>query len=138
MSGTSLGGSTAGRILMDGTHDKGNPVKLPGADGAVVSASKIRDYLLSYSHPVGRFKAAFFTALGYSAAGWEVLAADLRRHALNNEAFAIEANEYGRKYEVRGTLSGPAGKTAVVVAVWIVLHGQDFPRFVTAFPGARS
>lgn len=123
---------------MDGTHDEGNPVKLPGVDRAVVSASKIRDYLLSDAHPVGRFKAAFFTALGYSAAGCEALAADLRRHALDNDASAIEANEYGQKYEVRGTLVGPAGKTAVIVAVWIVLRGQDSPRFVTAFPGARS
>ena len=113
-------------------------MKLPGVDRAVVSASKIRDYLLSDSHPVGRFKAAFFTALGYSAAGWEALAADLRRHALDNEASAIEANEYGQKYEVRGTLVGPTGKTAVIVAVWIVLLGQDSPRFVTAFPGAKS
>ena len=123
---------------MNGTYDEGNPVKLPGVDRAVVNASKIRDYLLSDSHPVGRFKAAFFTSLGYSAAGWEALAADLRRHALDNEASAIEANEYGQKYEVRGMLTGPAGKTAVVVAVWIVLLGQDSPRFVTAFPGARS
>ena len=113
-------------------------MKLPGVDRAVVSASKIRDYLLSDSHPVGRFKAAFFTARGYSAAGWEALAADLRRHALDNEASAIEANEYGQKYEVRGTLVGPTGKTAVIVAVWIVLLGQDSPRFVTAFPGAKS
>ena len=63
---------------------------------------------------------------------------DLRRYALDNEAFATEANEYGQKYEVRGALAGPADKTAVLVAVWIVLRGEDFPRFVTAFPGGSS
>jgi hypothetical protein len=103
-----------------------------------VNADKIREYLLSDSHPVGRFKAVFFGGLGYSAAEWEVLAADLMGHAVGNEASATEANEYGQKYEVRGRMSGPAGKTAVVVAVWIVLRGQDIPRFVTAFPGVRS
>ena len=113
-------------------------MKLPGAERAVINTSKIRDYLLSDSHPVGRFKAAFFTAQGYSAAGWEALVADLRRHAVENEAFATEANDYGQKYEVRGMLTGPAGKTAVVVSVWIVLLGQDYPQFVTAFPGARA
>lgn len=105
---------------------------------AVVDAAKIRDYLLSDSHPVGRFKAAFFVALGYSATNWDGLAADLHGHAMVNEAIALEANAYGQKYEVRGRLEGPAGKSAVVVAVWIVLRGEDFPRFVTAFPGARA
>lgn len=112
-------------------------MKLPGVDQAVVSADKICEYLLSDAHPVGRFKAVFFAGLGYSAAEWEVLAADLRVHAVENPALASETNEYGQKYEIRGTMAGPAGKVAVVVAVWIVLHGEDYPRFVTAFPGAR-
>jgi len=43
-------------------------VKLLGVERGVIDAAKIRDYLLSDSHPVGRFKAAFFVAMGYSAA----------------------------------------------------------------------
>lgn len=112
-------------------------MKLPGVERAVVDPPKIRDYLLSESHPVGRFKAAFFTALGYSASAWAALAADLRHHAAENEASPTEANPYGQKYEVRGKLRGPAGQAALV-AVWIVLRGDDFPRFVTAFPGPKS
>ncbi len=113
-------------------------MRLPGVERAVIDAGKIRDYLLSDSHPVGRFKAAFFVGLGYSAAEWELLAADLRGHAMDNDAVASELSEYGQKYEIRGRIEGPAGKGAVLVAVWIVLRGEDFPRFVTAFPGARS
>lgn len=113
-------------------------MRLPDVERAFVDAAKIHDYLLSNSHPVGRFKAAFFVALGYSAADWEVFAADLKRHAMDNEALATELSEYGQKFEVRGMIKGPAGKGAVLVAVWIVLCGEDFPRFVTAFPGARS
>ena len=113
-------------------------VKLPGVDRAVVDRSKIRDYLLSESHAVGRFKASFFTALGYSAEGWEILATDLSHHAVENDALATEANSYGQKYEVRGILRGPANRKAVLSAVWIVLTGEDFPRLVTAFPGPRS
>ncbi len=113
-------------------------MKLPAVERAVVDAAKIRDYLLSDSHPVGRFKAAFFLALGYSAADWEVLAEDLRSHAAANDAVAGVPSEYGQKYEVRGRIGSPAGKGAILVAVWIVLRGEDFPRFVTAFPGARS
>jgi hypothetical protein len=43
----------------------------PSVDRAYVDAAKIRDDLLSDTHPVGRFKAAFFVALGYSAADRE-------------------------------------------------------------------
>jgi hypothetical protein len=113
-------------------------VRLPGVERAIVDPAKIRDYLLSDSHPVGRFKAGFFMALGYSAADWELLEADLRGHAMNNEAVASELSEYGQKYKVRGMIEGPAGKEAALFAVWIVLRGEDFPRFVTAFPGGRS
>lgn len=113
-------------------------MRLPGLERAVVDAAKIRDYLLSDSHPVGRFKAAFFVALGYSRAEWERLAADLRRHAVDNEALPTKANEYGQKYEVRGNIESPSGQVTALVTVWIVLRGQDVPRFVTAFPGAGS
>lgn len=41
---------------------------------------------------------------------------------------------YGNRYEVRGILKGPSGRTASLQTVWIVRHGEDFPRFITAFP----
>lgn len=71
--------------------DDKNLAKLPGAERAVVDRSKTRDYLLSESHAVGRFKAGFFTALGYSAEDWKVLATDLSHHAVDNDAHATEA-----------------------------------------------
>ena len=46
---------------------------LPNADRAVVEDAKVRDYLLSPTHPVGRFKSVFFAALGFSANQWPVL-----------------------------------------------------------------
>jgi len=109
-------------------------VRLPGASRAVVDEAKVRDYLLSWSHPVGRSKAAFFGALGYSARDHQRLAADLLEHALAHDVRPGGENEYGRKYEVRGRIEVPAGKAAVIVSVWIVLYTEDFPRFVTAYP----
>jgi hypothetical protein len=53
-------------------------VKLPNAEDAVILAEKLTDYLLSSSHPVGRFKAGFFRSLGYEADDWHQLEADLR------------------------------------------------------------
>ena len=72
-------------------------MKLPGAERAVIDRPKVADYLLSESHPVGRFKSAFFIGLGYSATAWEALAADLVRHAADNEAVATDATRYGQK-----------------------------------------
>ena len=45
-------------------------MKLPVPDQAVVEAAKLRDYLLSFAHPVDRFKATFFPAHGYTADNW--------------------------------------------------------------------
>jgi uncharacterized protein DUF6883 len=110
-------------------------VKLPGCGRAVVDAAKLRDYLLSEAHPVGRFKAVFFRSLGYEQTDWEQLETDLRRLALTQPAVPRDRNPYGRKYEVYGILTGPEGKRARVTTVWIVLDGEDFPRLVTAYPG---
>ena len=114
------------------------PVKLPHADQAIISAPSIRDDLQSEAHPVGRFKATFFATLGYSAGNWQQLLTALARHASEHEAQATETTEYGQKYEVHGRLTGPAGKSAMVVSVWIVLAADNSTRFVTAFPGAKS
>jgi hypothetical protein len=107
------------------------------ASTALIDRLKIAHYLLSESHPVGRFKSNFFTAFGYSAGAWEVLAADLQRHAAENEAVATEKSRYGQKYEVRGSLRTTSGRTVALVTVWIILDGEDVPRFVTAYPERR-
>ncbi len=54
-------------------------MRLPNAEKAVIDAEKLRDYLLSPSHPVGRFKAVFFASLGYNQGNWQQFETDLRR-----------------------------------------------------------
>jgi hypothetical protein len=110
-------------------------LKVPGVENAVVDPKKIRDYLLSASHPLGRFKASFFLALGYTSSSWDVLAKDLRSLAERQEAELSHKNDYGQKYLVQGILKGPSGRTAEVVTLWIILVGEVVPRFVTAYPG---
>jgi hypothetical protein len=36
-------------------------MKLPNGDRAMVHEAKVRDYLLSTDHPIGRFKARVFS-----------------------------------------------------------------------------
>lgn len=109
-------------------------MQIPNADRAVIEPVKLHGYLLSRTHPVGRFKAPFFEGLGYSAEEWSRLEADLRAQHLPQEATPANATVYGQKYEIRATLVGPANRTAAVVSVWIVRIGEDAPRFVTAYP----
>ena len=110
-------------------------MKLPGAQRAVIAPAKIQDYLLSTSHPIGRFKEPFFANLGYTVANWQKLEQDLLALAAWGEAEPGRENPYGQKYEIHGTLNGPAGKSAGVLTVWIVRFGSDVPQFVTAYPG---
>jgi len=108
-------------------------MKLPNADTAIIPAEKLRDYLLSSEHLIGRYKAAFFRSLGYRDVDWEALEAGIRE-LLSGEVDELEATDYGKKYAVTGNLTGPNGRSAAVVSVWIILAGEDTPRFITAYP----
>jgi hypothetical protein len=101
----------------------------------MIDERKLREYLLSESHPIGRFKATFFRALGYSPALWPRLEQDLRTHATTSDATPTAETEYGQKFEVHGTVVGPNGREATIVSVWIVLRGETDPRLVTVYPG---
>jgi hypothetical protein len=81
-------------------------VLLPNPERAVVDEAKVRDYLLSPSHPVGRFKAAFFWALGFSADDWRSLSEALLTMGRTGEANEGQASPFGRKFEIRATLTG--------------------------------
>ena len=108
-------------------------MRLPNADRVEISPEKVRDYLLSDRHPVGRFKARFFRSLGYSAENWDQLAADLHRVSQSQEARQVES-PYGQKFSIVALIAGPNGRSASVVTIWIVGSGSSIPKFVTAYP----
>lgn len=108
-------------------------MRLQNIHAAKIPAGKVRGYLLSPSHPIGRYKASFFRSLGYEQAQWKVLAADLQAF-LTNSAERMETTEFGTKYEIRGRITGPNGRSARIVSAWIILDDEDAPRFVTAYP----
>ncbi len=93
-------------------------MELPHADQAVIEPTKLHGYLLSTSHPVGRFKARFFRGLGYSAQQWERLEADLRAQHLAADAATLASTTYGQKFEIRAILEGPTGRAKVVVTAY--------------------
>jgi hypothetical protein len=110
-------------------------VRLPNAELAVIDDAKVRDYLVSSSHPVGRFKSVFFAALGFTSANWEVLRDALLELARSADASPGQPSPFGQKYEVRGRLRGPSGRQAEIITVWQISNGREFAHFVTAIPG---
>ena len=108
-------------------------VRLPNPDKAMVPQAKIEAYLLSPAHLVGRHKQVFFKSLGYAQSEWRFLERDIRAFA-SRDARATRRTKYGQKYEVRGAITGPNDHTARIVTAWIVRGGEDFPRFLTAYP----
>ena len=112
----------------------GVDVNLPNADQAIIPLGKVRDYLLSAANPRARGKAAFFQALGFDPAQWEVLRDALLEVARTGDASPGQDSEFGMKYEIRATIIGPTGRHAVIRTVWIVNAGEDRPRFITGYP----
>ena len=105
---------------------------------ATVDDSKVVDYLLSPVHPVGRFKCVFFERLGFSRERPMDLVAALMSHAARAKAVTTTASQHGEKQIATDTLTGPNGKSAEVVAVWLTPPGGSAPRLVTAYPARRA
>ena len=113
-------------------------MQLPRVEQAVIDPQKLHGYLLSASHPVGRFKARFFIALGYTAERWQDFAADLRVQHLTQDAELSETIPTGQLFTIRAILNGRNGQSASVRSVWFVPTGSGAPRFVTAYPGGNQ
>jgi len=75
-----------------------------------------------------------FSRLGYHSENWEMLQTDLQAFLLLDTVFKVDT-KYGKKYETCGNITGPAGKTVPIVTAWILLNGDNFPKFITAHPG---
>jgi hypothetical protein len=108
-------------------------VRLPRADAVEIDIRKVRDYLLSAKHPVGRHKARFFAALGFTEASVTEFTAEIRRIAATENVVSVEDTGVGRKYTVGGELKGRVG-TAAIDTVWIEERGKSFIRLVTVLP----
>jgi len=108
-------------------------MRLPNADRADLG-TKIEDYTLNVLHREGRHKARMFeSVLGITESN-----ADVLRRALLDAAAASDQVEargdsgFGNVYVLRFPLSTAKG-AGTVLSVWIVRHGEDFPRLTTCY-----
>lgn len=105
--------------------------RLPNAISAAIPDDKL-SYFLNWRAIDD--KSGFFKRFGFKATEPEALKAALLRHAQGQSIIALYETPYGTKYEAQGHLDTPDGRNPVVLVVWIVQSGEDFPTLVTAFP----
>ena len=112
-------------------------MKIPNYKNAIIDENKIKEYILSDTHPVGRFKATYFHKLGYSNENWKDFEKDLRNQHLISDYSDYEEIEFGIKYKISKELKGPNGISDKITSIWIILKDESIPRFITAFPGGK-
>jgi len=112
--------------------------RLLNAEKARIDPRKLRDYVLDPKHSSGRYKAAFFAQMGYTAANWQRLERDIREQHLPQSARVGQSSPYGRKYTITAPLQGPQGSARQVTTVWIFRPGNDFAELVTIEPATQQ
>ncbi len=108
--------------------------RLPNADEARIDPRKLCDYALNPAHDSGRYKAAFFAQMGYTAANWQHLERDIREQILPQSAQPGQPSPDGHKYIITARLQGPQGTARQVTTVWIFRPDHDFAELVTIEP----
>lgn len=109
-------------------------MKLPNRESAYIPLSKLHDYLLSETHPVGRWKARFFRGYGFDETNVDILEEQLMSIIHSVDVKEAESSIHGTKYIIEGAIKTPVGSFVQVRTVWIIDADQDRPRFVTAYP----
>jgi len=74
-------------------------------------------YLLSETHGVGKAKAKYFRALGYTDANADKFSDALINIAKSERVSQKATTPYGKKYTIEGDLAAPGGATARIRTV---------------------
>ena len=109
-------------------------MKLPYRENAFIPPPKLKDYLLSETHPIGKAKSKFFRGAGFNEMNLDMLEQGLLNMALAEDVIEVGSSPHGTKYILDGPVLTPTGRIVHIRTVWIIDTGQDRPRFVTAFP----
>ncbi|MFH1919306.1 MAG: DUF6883 domain-containing protein [Planctomycetota bacterium] len=112
-------------------------MRIPGAERALISEEKIVRYLLNIDHPDGASKARVLAHAGFDATCPEELEWALRKQHLSADAREGAPSAFGAKYEITRSLSGPKG-SIMATSVWMIRHGESFPRLITLIPEPKE
>lgn len=111
---------------------------LPHVEHAVVSAAKLRDYVLNPAHPQGGQKARVFAAvLGLTREDWRYLREQLLAGVQTAPATKRGTTPWGDLFEVLIDVRGTQGHVARVRTGWIIRHDDRRPHLTTAYVDLR-
>jgi hypothetical protein len=109
-------------------------MKLPNREHAYIPSLKLRAYLLSETHSVGKSKAKLLRSIGFNEANIDLLKQGLIDIAQAEDVKEAISSPHGVKYVIEGELKTPVGGSIRMRTVWIMDEGHERPRFVTAYP----
>lgn len=107
---------------------------LPHHERAYIPQEKLNGYLLSETHPIGRFKARLLSDVGCDSADAHILDQALIEIAHEEEVTETNPTLYGTMCVINDTLQTPSGAALRMQSVWIIPTGESSPRLVTAYP----
>ena len=108
-------------------------MKLPNAEKAVIDEAKLESYSLSGEHGRGRDKARVFRAtMNLGPGDGPALASLLRERIKDDDVDEVENGEYGVLYVLHHPIVG-SSPVRRLRHVWILRHGEDFPRLVSCY-----
>jgi len=113
-------------------------MKIPNYENALIPVEKIRDYLLSRLHPIGKAKATFFNNIGYYQENLDLLIEDLYFIVKHNEVQDIIKSSFGMKYIIKGNIGSRFDKNVEIITIWIIDDNNTYPRFITAYPCSQG
>jgi hypothetical protein len=105
-------------------------MKLPA--NAIIARRKVNEYLLR--HRAEDDKPGFLALAGYTLEHADQLMSDLRAQLLPLDAELYDTTEYGPKYRIRGTLTGPNGRALRVLSIRMKEDATGDTKFVTLLP----
>lgn len=105
-------------------------MKLPA--NTTIARRKVTEYLLCPRREDD--KSGFLALAGYAPEHADQLLLDLREQLLPLDAELFDETEYGPKYRIRGTLTGPNGRALRVVSIWMKEGATGTVKFVTLRP----
>src|SRR5690606_35480368 len=96
---------------------------LLNAEHAWVPPAKIVAYLLSSTHPEGRYKAEFFHRFGFRQDKPHILEEALLKQARTGVVIDEFPAPFGLHYVVEGQIDAPDGRSPLVWTIWIIEWG---------------
>ena len=109
-------------------------MKLPNKEKVYIPLSKLLDYLLSETHPIGKSKSKYLRSVGFNETNIGVLKEGLITIAQSENVKDLLSSSYGIKYIIDGMIHTPNGIFIKMRTIWIIDKDQERPRFVTAYP----